>query len=303
MFASPPCRHRVGAILDERQRRGRARPLWVFLAYIGALVIVLWVSPFTLVAAPQETHAAFEVASVKPSLGDERQQSWGFLPGGRYAATSITLKWLLITAYNLSMSGDQLSGAPNWLDSARFDIQAKPEAGTTSPDLPASLREERVRSMLQTLLVDRFKLVFHRESRDIPVYLLIKARNGTRLEKANISEADCARDTDGPDACHGLQAGQTRGLKGKAVEMKDLAEVLSALVHRPVIDRTGVAGLFSIQTGGWAPLDPAAQDGDLADARPTIFEVLQQELGLKLQPGKAPGEVLVIDHVEKPSAN
>ena len=170
--------------------------------------------------------------------------------------------------------------------------------------------------MLQTLLADRFKLAIHSETKVLPVYGIVRARDGLKLEKSKIADKDCPDGPAGPYAppgsvyCHSFAGGQGRGLHGQAVDMADLALVVANWTDRPVLDKTGIKGLFHIETKPWLPMSPGpdpaagakAENGsDLADI-PTIFTVFEQ-LGLKLESQRAPVENFIIDHVEKPDAN
>jgi uncharacterized protein (TIGR03435 family) len=172
-----------------------------------------------------------------------------------------------------------------------------------------------VKSMLRTLLADRFKLAIHRETKDIPVYALVVAKDGPKLQEADIDEKDCpdpfAAPSPAPNGlCHDISGGRGRGLHGRAVDMSDLVRTVENYTDRPLVDKTGIKGLYRIETTSWLPLQPGpppapgakAEDGtELADV-PTIFEVFER-LGLKLELQKGLADVYVIDHVERPSAN
>ena len=170
--------------------------------------------------------------------------------------------------------------------------------------------------MLQTLLADRFKLKIRRETKEMPVYALVVAKGGPKLQKADIEEKDC---TEGPfivmpgtpnTACHSFIGGQVRTIHARAVSLADVATYVENWTDQPVEDKTELDGLYRIETAPWQPMDlrssppapGAKQDGvDEADL-PTIFEVFDK-LGLKLESQKGPVEMYVIDHVEKPSEN
>jgi uncharacterized protein (TIGR03435 family) len=165
--------------------------------------------------------------------------------------------------------------------------------------------------MLQTLLADRFKLVVHREMKEMPIYAVVVAKDGPKLEKAKVEEKDCppVRTSDG-FACHEFMGGQGRGLHGQAVSMADLVSHVENWAERPVIDKTGIQGLFHIETKPWVsmrlgPVPPAgakAEDGsDVADL-PTLFTVFSN-MGLKLEAQKGPAEIFEITHIEKPAEN
>jgi uncharacterized protein (TIGR03435 family) len=232
------------------------------------------------------------------------------LPGGRFTATNNTLRALILNAYGIFASPDLLSGGPAWIDSERFDIDAKAEASVIPANAPAKVLWEKTRLMLRTLLAERFKLSIRRETREMPVYELVVAKNGPRLNKA---DQDC---DESATACHGFSGGP-RQLLGAAVDMYDLASMLSRYSDRPVLDKTGVQGNFDIKLQ-WNPFAARTQPAENverspeAEARepsldlgslPSLFNALEQQLGLRLESRKGPVEIYVIDHVERPSEN
>jgi uncharacterized protein (TIGR03435 family) len=167
-----------------------------------------------------------------------------------------------------------------------FDIVAKPEAKADSG--------KQNRQMVQTLLADRFQLQFHRDVKELPVYVLTVAKNGPKLQEAK-------------DARHGI-AGRPRSIESKGADMPALAATLARRLGRTVIDKTGLTGLYDF-TLTFSPIDapavgPAGQLSPETDsAEPSIFTALQAQLGLKLESSKGPVAVLVIDRAEKPSEN
>jgi uncharacterized protein (TIGR03435 family) len=257
-------------------------------AVAGPVMIGLWNAPATL-AQPLSGAMApvgFEAASIKPSPDVDGGRSIHPSPGGGLIAGNATLKSLILLAYNIR--DFQLAGGPGWLDSAGYDIVAKPSPGTRG--------DARVR--LQSLLADRFKLKFHREMKELPVFALIVERNGLKLQEARREP----KDGDG-----NFHAGRGR-LTGQMVSMPDLAGMLSGYVGRTVQDRTGVKGLFDFKLD-WTPDESQSTAPDGAgetppDASgPSIFTALQERLGLKLEPSKGPVEIIVIDHAEKATEN
>jgi uncharacterized protein (TIGR03435 family) len=218
----------------------------------------------------------FEVASVKLS-SDPSSGSSGINSGhGRIKATNVTAKRCIMGAFGLGPN--QIAGGPDWLDSDRFDIEAKsdrPEDGDSA-----------LMAMLQTLLAERFKLTFHRETRTISAYVLELAKNGPKLEKA---EEEQARTNNG------------RGLiEARTITMGRFAEVLSRQMDLPVVDTTGLKGAFNLKLE-WTP--ESAKPDAAIDSGLSIFTAIQEQLGLRLQSRKTPVETLVIDHAEKPSEN
>ena len=122
------------------------------------------------------------------------------------------------------------------------------------------------------------------------------------MEKSNVDEKDC-----GPDvACHGFMGGQGRGVHGKAASIEDLISFVENWADRPILDRTGLTGLYNMDTEGWVPMrgGPGGPgDGFDDPTRPTLFIVFERQLGLKIEPAKAPVETFVIEHVERPTEN
>jgi uncharacterized protein (TIGR03435 family) len=267
--------------------------------------------------APRQssTPLAFEVASIKQNRSLDRRRSskrLQFTPGGRFVAVNLPLDAIIGIAYSLSPDAGGLSGGPDWIHSARYNIEAVAEKDATPAGSSAKVRDEKMRLMLQTLLADRFKLAVRREVKERPVYALVVAKDGPKLQKANTDENSCVLDSTGSMPCHLIYGGEGHGLHGSAVDMADLARSVSDWTDRPVVDKTGLHGLFNIQTEGWAPLHPrallpgngsvAASPASADSSRPTLFMILQR-LGLKLESQRAPVESYVIEHVERPTEN
>jgi uncharacterized protein (TIGR03435 family) len=253
------------------------------------------------------------VASVKANKtgADWRHSHFEYLPGGGLSAENINLYSYISEAYNLPVQSPRLSGGPQWIHSENYDIQATAEKGSIPPGLSRETRLEKTRLMLQTLLAERFHLVMRRETKEVPVYVLVVGKDGPKMRKAAIDEQDCP--DGGENACHELNGGQGRGLHAKAVNMADVVDFVSNWTDRPFLDRTGLKGLYAIESAGWVPLrhrpapapgtDPTAEDIAYADpATPTLFMIFER-LGLKIEQQKAPVEMFTIDHVERPTEN
>jgi uncharacterized protein (TIGR03435 family) len=253
---------------------------------------------------------AFDVVSVKPNKSDSGMVRIMGKPDG-YAASNVSLKMLIQGAYGIRE--DLISGAPSWADSARFDIDAK--VAGSDVDALKKLSPEQRRLILRPLLADRFKLKVHTETKQLPVYELVLAKDGSKLKEANPGDT-YANGIKGPDGVSrgGMMRVGPGQLTAQAVPMTNLANMLSQQLRRTVLDKTGLTGKYDIELN-WAPdqgADPMFKgpDGSLpkADAAPdssgpSIFTALQEQLGLKLQSAKGPVETLVIDHVEMPSEN
>jgi uncharacterized protein (TIGR03435 family) len=223
----------------------------------------------------------------------------------------VPLQIVIAFAYNVPFQGTQLSGGPDWIRSMEgvYDIEAKADADAVKGLSPKG-RVDKMRLMLQGMLADRFKLTMRREIKEQPVYILTVGKNGPKLQKSKLEEKDC----DVPaNQCHVGGAGQGRGIHVKAFDMAELVVSVSNFTDRPLIDRTGLTGLYDIDTDGWVPLrlrpprppgqEPTAEDLAFADpTRPTLY-IIFEKLGLKVESSRASVEMFVIDHVEKPSAN
>jgi uncharacterized protein (TIGR03435 family) len=288
------------------------------LAGAGMLAVTGLMYPPGIPAQPQSASSlAFEVVSVKPHpAGDTRMQFPSFLPGGRLTSHA-PLFIVIATAYNVAFQGPRLTGGPDWIRSADgvYDIEATPPKDALPQGLASNIRAERLRSMLQALLIDRFKLVIRRETKEMPVYTLTVGKGGPKLKKAEIEEKDCPdSDPSGPNDgkvyCHQISGGRGRGLHGQAVDMADIVKHVENWTDRPLLDQTGLHGLYQIDTKGWLPIQvgppPAAgakaEDGtDMADVL-TVFQMFEK-LGLKMEPQKDRAEIFVIEHIEKPTAN
>jgi uncharacterized protein (TIGR03435 family) len=253
---------------------------------------------------------AFDVVSVKPNKSTSGMIRIMFKPDG-YAASNVSLKMLIQGAYGIRE--DLISGAPNWADSARYDIDAK--VAGSDVDALKNLTPEQRRSILQPLLADRFKLKTHTETKQLPVYELVLAKGGSKLKEANPGDT-YANGIKGPDGVGrgGMMRMGPGQLTAQGIPMTSLANNLSQQLHRTVIDKTGLTGKYDLELN-WMPdqgsdgmfkgPDGSQPHSDAApdSSGPSIFTALQEQLGLRLQSAKGPVETLVIDHVEMPSEN
>lgn len=248
------------------------------------------------------TQPSFEVASIKPTKSASPRVVLGTLPGGRFTAKNVTLKMLIRTAY--SVQEFQISDIPRELDSARYDIDAEP--GEESRKSVDALQHAQTKLMIQALLADRFKLRLHTETRELPMYGLVVAKNGPRL-----SETSATTTTEAPKQAQfkGIRIGSGE-LDGHDAQTAQLANVLSIQLARTVVDKTGLAKTYDF-TLRWTPFENQVQTptgasdteaGEKASG-PSIFTALQEQLGLKLEPEKGPVNILIVDHAEQPSPN
>ena len=255
---------------------------------------------------------AFEVISVKTTPpGESRRVGLQFQPGGRFVATNCPLIMIIATAYNVPFQSQRLTGVPDWARSARFDIEATAPKGALPPNASAKGRADQLRLMLQALLADRFKLAIHRETKESALYAIVVGKNGPKLEKAAIEDKDCPDGTvTNGVSCHTFGGGQGRGLHGQAVDMQDLAGYVANWTDHPVVDKTGLQGLYRVETRPWIPLRPGpppppgakGEDGSLLADLPSLFGVFEA-MGLKLEPQKGPIEYLTIERIDRPSEN
>ncbi len=294
------------------------RKLWLAGAAVLALTVpvVIGLVGVSQVRAQSAGNPTFEVASVKPHVGGTDRNTLvppTVLPGGRFVSR-FPLSILISYAYKLPFNQNgRITGIPDWAQGPQsiYDVEAK---AALPPGLPLQARNDRVRAMVQALLVDRFKLVIRRESKEMPVYALLVAKGGPKLQRADIDEKDCpeaslnplgpvSTSTPIPDVCHAFNGGLGRGLHARAANISDLAAFVENWTDRPLLDKTGIEGLYRFETKGWLPMDPSVGAGssDVAD-RPTVFQMFE-ELGLRMEARKGVVEVYVIDHIEKPSEN
>lgn len=238
---------------------------------------------------------SFEVATIKPSKPDQQGKGFRVLPNGGFTTINTTLDDMIKFAYDVQ--DKQVIGGPDWIGSEKFDVDAKPD----TPGLP---NERQLKSMVQKLLADRFQLKFHRDKKELSAYVLSVAKNGPKMTK----------DTDVPN--NGLPSLFFRGLGVLPVHNATMGEfanlMQSAVLDRPVVDQTGLDGRWDFvlkwtpdesQFGGMGIKVPPPSETAAADAPPPLFTALQEQIGLKLEAAKTPVGVLVLDHVEQPSAN
>jgi uncharacterized protein (TIGR03435 family) len=217
--------------------------------------------------------------------------------------------WIIAAAYDIPFLSSRLSGGPDWVRSDRFDIDATPDPGAIPASATKLESDQRVRAMLQALLAERFHLTLRREMKDEPVYAILVAKDGPKLKPAGVEEKDCGAAAP-EDACHSFNGGRGRGLHAKACNMRDLASFVSNWTDRPIVDKTGLTGLYQFDTRGWADLRPGpapapgalSEDGQEAGSLPTVF-TLFAEMGLKLEAQRAAVEMFTVESVQRPSEN
>jgi len=246
---------------------------------------------------------SFAVASIKPSNSADQRLRTKILPQ-QVTVSNVTVKKLIEIAYNLK--DFQISGGPSWMDSALFDIDARPE-GIGNPGL-----------MLQSLLAERFQLVVRHDTKELPVYALVVAKNGPKFKDAHESDPNIPELNGRSDIPAGSRMRVNIVRRGRLTtqgsDMTTLASQLSRFLGRTVVDKTGLKGSYDLKLE-WAPDEiqvanfqdlgvPEGAGAPPADWRgPTLFTALEEQLGLKLDSQKGSVEVLVVERVEKPSEN
>jgi uncharacterized protein (TIGR03435 family) len=260
---------------------------------LGLLVVLIATSGLPLTG--QQSPPAFEVASVKLHTSDDQRTMMVMQPGGRLLATNVPLRLVIRTTFQVQ--DDQIVSGPGWLDTDRFDINAK---------APDNMRPEHIGPMLQALLTERFNLQTHREVRELPVLALERVRRdgptGVGLRPTACPEL--AVDLSEPKPCANISTGvNSLTLRGAPIAV--FAQYLAPYVNRVVIDRTGLDGRYDIvlkwspeqqvSAVATAPASAAIQD------RPYLFTALQEQLGLRLESSRGPVDVLVIDSIQRPT--
>jgi uncharacterized protein (TIGR03435 family) len=254
-----------------------------------------WPIPVPIKAMAADAHPTLDVATIKPSKPGAQGKGFGF-QGTHFRTFNFDVNDMIAIGFGLHAK--QIIGAPDWLATDLYDIDGV-------PDVPGRPNIKQMGDILQKLMIDRFALKFHREQRELPVYAIQLAPGGSKM-------------TETTAALNDPQGFGFRGLGDLVVRnmsMKDFAfGMQSAVTERPVVDQTGLTGRYDF-TLKWTPDDsqfaqfrgavppapPAA--GDNPNAPPSLYTAMQETLGLKFTATKAMDDVIVIDHIEKPSAN
>lgn len=296
--------------------------LWIVVAAglavgasISAQQVTVPLPPAPVIAPGDTAPVSFEVATVKLNKSGD---PFIFINtnAGRFTASNFPLRQLLENAFRLQPN--QLIGGPDWLGD-RYDITGR---------IPEGVPPARQGEMLRALFADRFKLVTHTETRELPTYALVMSRSDKRLgPKLSLTKNDCTpgrgRAAGGPPPTAGPPPPPTTGVRppcgtmrapgsiaAGGITMARLAEILSGAVGRTVADRTGLAGNFEFDLtftpdqmpqGPAGPLPPGVTLPNIDPNGPSIFTALQEQLGLKLDSIRAPVEVTVIDRIERPT--
>jgi len=299
-----------------------------FIACVIVVVAMFGVAATVRLAgqAAADQSPSFEVASVKHNKSGLPGVRLFFQPGGRFVAENVTLQFLIAAAYGdpRPLADFQIVGGPKWINADRFNVIAKAEGDPQpSADGPPPI----MFAMLRTMLADRFKVRVHEDTREMPIYTLVKARNDGKLgEHVKPSTTDCAalmksagrdRPPSPPSPTERPPCGMRVGFGNLSVGSMSITQFAGAIslmpgINRVVLDRTGLDGNYDLDlqwTPDQLPSRPAgAPDGpirvngaDIDPNGPSIFTALQEQLGLKLESTKGPVHVIVIDSVDQPT--
>jgi uncharacterized protein (TIGR03435 family) len=266
-------------------------PVIAYVVFLSAMAAQAAAAPPALKPMAADADPAFEVARIKPSNPDSPAKAI-LIRGRQFSTVSTTVTDLISFAYGLHVR--QVTNGPAWLEQDKYDLLAQPD-GDGQPNA------SQWKAMLQKLLAERVKLTFHRDKKELSAYAIVLDKKGAKLTK---SEGD-------PSGLPSLVFRGLGNLPARNATMADFAAVMQAVVlDRPVVDQTGLAGRFDF-TLRWTP-DQSQFGGtgfrvpdstDDPNAPPGLFTAIQEQLGLKLDATKARVEVMVIDHIEKPTAN
>ena len=325
--AALQCRGRSQRWLSVLPHRQTAGPVMPVRPHTGlgpgvlAVAILLLAAAYGLFAQ-SAAHPAFQSVSIRPSAFNWSERSHHPVGLGADASLLLLIQFAYAThnapyaGHIIPLPASQIVGGPPWIHAEGWDIVTK--------SLPADSKQYL--QIWQTLLADRFKLRLHRETRELPIYVLSAAENGFKLPApGNLGcvsfpagtkphqvpgKVDCGY-ISGPGS---MFAGAAElGMRGRKLHMADLIAELAVILDRPISDHTGFTNEFDVdlnfapdralQGFGFGPGDPLAARPPADPNLPNIFAALEQQLGLKLAPAKGPVEVLVIDHAERPTAN
>ena len=286
-----------GKTIDAKWGVGGPSP--VAISFARTQPDAAWPIPEPMKQMAADAKPVFDVVTVKPSPPGRGGKNIGF-DGHNFLFRGANLDDMIALGYG--MHAKQIIGAPDWAGKDLFDIEG-------TPDVPGTPNQKQMQSLLQNLLADRFQLKFHNEKRELSVYVITVAPGGPKLTET----------TAGPNDPSGMGfggAGGTQGVTavGRNLTMADFAMWFqSGVTDRPVVDQTGIKGRYDIRLK-WTPDDSqfaqfggsgfhAPAPSDSADAPPSLYTAMPEQIGLKIEATKAPDDVMVIDHVEKPGAN
>jgi uncharacterized protein (TIGR03435 family) len=238
----------------------------------------------------------FDVISVKPSKDNLTRMR--LTPDG-LTGTGVTVRFLLYEGYG-GINHERVIGEPAWSNTQGFDIEAKVAQADVST--LSKMTFEQRNAMFQSILAERFKLVVHHETRELPIYVLSVAKRGSKLKPS------APDDPAAPTRHRGMMINNGKVTANDA-RLSILVSALSRTLGRTIVDKTGLTGNYDFtleyapEEGGPQPPGPDSGAPTASDSAPSIFTALQEQLGLKLESAKGPVDVIVIDHIEKPAEN
>lgn len=264
---------------------------------------------YILVAVPAVAQSqAFATITLKPAHStDPRNAGVEVFANGDLTAHAVPVITLLSRSYNVPVNASRISPLPDWTFSEKYDIEAKAPANAAVLNFQESEVRSRTQQMIRELLADGFKLVMRVENRTMPVYALTVASGGPKLQTVAITEKGCASNA-GPGECHSFAGGLGHPLNARAIDMDDLAHYIGNWTDLPVVNRTKLSGLFTVNSEGWTPMrlpppPPGVTPvGNPFAGLPTIFTVLDK-LGLELQRQEDTLPVYTVERIERPAAN
>jgi uncharacterized protein (TIGR03435 family) len=264
---------------------------------MSKLAKLLWRSSIAVLAVPgllgqSENLPSFEVASVRPHGPTVFRPLTAETGPGRFVRGNVKVKDLVCWAYDLL--GYQIAGGPDWFNSQelrsnRYDVEAKIDQAK----IGGKVDLQQIKLMVQSLLADRFQLRVHREMRELPVYALVVAEKGPRLRTVKDAELGPGKEL---VALYGAISARSAGAT-------DLARVLTVIADRPVLDQTGLDGKYDFELQFDQSSTGRGNQRPVDVGKPSIFTAVREQLGLRLDPQRAQMELLVVDHVEKPTDN
>lgn len=261
------------------------------------LTVLAVLTGFALTDRAQSPLPHFDSATIK--RGERGGHTYRF-EEHRFLATDDSLYSLIAIAYDLPIMGAiRVVGGPGWTRQEHFTVE-----GTV--DFPAKItprdRAARMRLMLRALLSDRFKLVLREETKDLPIYALTVGKRGLKLKPSKLSEEYCSSAP--PAACHLVSGGSAMGLHAKAATIADIAQATCLFSTRPVIDETGLKGLYEIDTSRWADTHPVpgpqTNESALEAASLPPLSTVFKNLGLEMDSTRGPVDVYVIERAQRP---
>ena len=246
------------------------------LIFMLRAILACLVFPTAFCLAQSAANPTFEVAAIKPSTATDNHSS-SHSNNGRITMDNLTLKQIIVNAYRIQ--NHQFVG-PAWLENERYNINAKADAKVEYAELMA---------MLQNLLAERFKLVVHHESKSVPGYALVVSKGGLKVKPVEGEGSS-------------MNSNNTK-LTATHVNTDRISKYVSSVLGQPVLDETGVKDSFSFVLEYADPRPGREEKSDSGATLPTIFTALNEQLGLKLETRKVPIDIVVVDHIERPTEN